>query len=181
MFYKEKVCLIGPNGSGKTTLIKEIIKQNKDFKYGTNIKLGYIPQEIKFENENLNILEESRRYFKDDETHLRSSLFKFLFVGDSIYKKIKNLSGGEKIRLKLFCMIQNKYNFLILDEPTNHIDIDTREVLENALINFDGTILFISHDRYFINKVANSIAELNNQKITKYLGNYDDYCDYKKK
>ena len=104
-----------------------------------------------------------------------------MFVGDSIYKKIKNLSGGEKIRLKLFCMIQNKYNFLILDEPTNHIDIDTREVLENALINFDGTILFISHDRYFINKVANSIAELNNQKITKYLGNYDDYCDYKKK
>ena len=179
LFYKERVCLIGENGVGKTTLIKEIINKNVEFKYGSNIKLGVIPQEVKFENEELNILEEARKYYKDDETHLRSSLFKFLFAGDSIYKKIKNLSGGEKIRLKLFCMIQNKYNFLILDEPTNHIDIDTRETLEKALLDFNGTILFISHDRYFINKIATSIAVLNNKKITKYLGNYDYYCEHK--
>ena len=181
MFYKEKVCLIGENGAGKTTLIKEIINKNINFKYGTNIKLGYIPQEIKFENDNLTVLEESRKYYKDDETHLRSALFKFLFPGDHIYKRIKSLSGGEKIRLKLFCMIQSKYNFLILDEPTNHIDIDTREILEKSLIDFNGTILFISHDRYFINKVANHIAVLNDKKVTKFIGNYDDYQEYKNK
>lgn len=181
LFYKEKVCLIGDNGVGKSTLIKEIINHNEKFKYGTKIKLGYIPQEITFEDENITVLEEARTYYKDDETHLRSSLFKFLFGGDHIYKRVKNLSGGEKIRLKLFCMIQSKYNFLILDEPTNHIDIDTREILEKALIDFNGTILFISHDRYFINKVANHIAVLSDKKITKFIGNYDDYLVYKNK
>lgn len=179
LFYKEKVCLIGENGAGKTTLIKEIVNKNTNFKYGTNIKLGYISQEIKFEDDNLTILEEARKYYKDDETHLRSALFKFLFAGDHIFKRIKSLSGGEKIRLKLFCMIQSKYNFLILDEPTNHIDIDTREILEKALIDFNGTILFVSHDRYFINKVSNHIAVLKDKKITKFLGNYDDYQEYK--
>lgn len=98
-----------------------------------------------------------------------------MFVNDNIYKKIKYLSGGEKVRLKLFCLIQDSYNFLILDEPTNHIDIDTREMLEEALMEFNGTILFVSHDRYFINKLANNILELNNCKITKYIGNYDYY------
>ena len=173
--YQEKICLIGENGSGKTTLIKEILKGNENIKLGTNIKLGYIPQEIIFDDDNLTILEESRKYFIGEETILRSALFKFLFAGDNIYKKIKSLSGGEKVRLKLFCLIQNKYNFLILDEPTNHIDIDTREILEEALIEFTGTILFISHDRYFINKVSNTIIELKNKTLTKYIGNYDDY------
>ena len=102
-------------------------------------------------------------------------MFKYLFVGENIHKKIKYLSGGEKVRLKLFCLVQNKYNFLILDEPTNHIDIDTREILEKSLIDFNGTILFISHDRYFINKVATHIIELKDKKLNKYIGNYDDY------
>ena len=181
LFYKEKACLIGENGSGKTTLIKEILKKNPSIKQGTNIKLGYIPQEIVFEDNNLNIYEEARKYFIGPEEYLRSALFKFLFTGDTIYKKIKYLSGGEKVRLKLFCLIQNKYNFLILDEPTNHIDMDTREILENALINFNGTILFISHDRYFINKVATHIIELKHKKLTKILGNYNDYLKYKNK
>ena len=177
IFYKEKVCLIGENGTGKSTLIKEILKGNNNIKIGSNIKLGYIPQEIIFEDNNLSILEEARKYFIGLEEHLRSALYKFLFVGENIHKKIKYLSGGEKVRLKLFCLIQNKYNFLILDEPTNHIDMDTREILENALIDFKGSILFISHDRYFINKVANNIAELKNKKIKKFIGTYDEYKD----
>ena len=179
LFYKEKICIIGENGSGKTTFIKEILKGNDCIKLGTNIKLGYIPQEIEFEEPNNTILEEARKYFDGSEEYLRSALFKFLFTGDSIYKRIKYLSGGEKVRLKLFCLIQNKYNFLILDEPTNHIDMDTREILENALIEFNGTILFISHDRYFINKIATHIAEFNNNQINKIIGNYDYYLSKK--
>ena len=175
LYYREKACLIGANGSGKTTLIKEILKGNPSIKLGTNIKLGYIPQEIIFEDNELTILEEARKYFIGPEEHLRSALFKFLFAKETTNKKIKYLSGGEKVRLKLFCLIQNKYNFLILDEPTNHIDMDTREILENALIDFNGTILFISHDRYFINKVATHILELKDKKITKLVGNYDYY------
>jgi len=175
IFYREKICLVGENGTGKSTLIKEILKGNDNIKLGSNIKLGYIPQEIIFENDNLSILEEARKYFIGSEEYLRSALYKFLFVGDNILKKIKYLSGGEKVRLKLFCLIQSKYNFLILDEPTNHIDMDTREILENALIDFNGSILFVSHDRYFINKVANNIVELKNKKLNKYIGNYDNY------
>lgn len=181
IFYKDKICLIGENGTGKTTFIKEILKMNNDsINLGTNIKLGYIPQEISFENDNLNVLEQARKFFIGPEEHLRAALFKFLFAGDSVYKKIKVLSGGEKIRLKLFCFIQDKYNFLILDEPTNHIDIDTREILEDALNNFNGTLLFISHDRYFINKVANTIVELKDKKLNKYIGNYDDFIKQNK-
>ena len=175
LFYKEKACIIGENGTGKSTLIKEILNGNPSIKLGSNIKLGYIPQEITFENNNISILEEARKYFIGEEQHLRAALFKYLFVGENIHKKIKYLSGGEKVRLKLFCLVQNKYNFLILDEPTNHIDIDTREILENALIDFNGTILFISHDRYFINKIATNIVELKDKKLNKYIGNYDDY------
>ena len=175
LFYKEKACIIGENGTGKSTLIKEILKGRDNIKLGSNIKLGYIPQEITFEDNNLSILEEARKYFIGEEQYLRSVLFKYLFVGENIHKKIKYLSGGEKVRLKLFCLVQNKYNFLILDEPTNHIDIDTREILEKSLIDFNGTILFISHDRYFINKVATHIIELKDKKLNKYIGNYDDY------
>ena len=175
LYYKEKVCLVGDNGTGKSTLIKEILKGNPSIKLGSNIILGFIPQEITFEDDNLSVLEEARKYFIGIEEHLRSALFKFLFVGENIYKKIKYLSGGEKVRLRLFCLTQNKYNFLILDEPTNHIDIDTREILENALINFNGTILFVSHDRYFINKIATNIVELKNKKLNKYIGGYDEY------
>ena len=179
LYYKEKACLIGANGTGKSTLIKEIIKGNPSIKNGTNIKLGYIPQEIIFENPELTIYEEARKYFIGPEEHLRSALFKFLFPKETIIKKIKYLSGGEKVRLKLFCLIQDKYNFLILDEPTNHIDIDTREILESALIDFNGSILFVSHDRYFINKVSTNIIELKNNKLTKLIGNYDYYLEKK--
>ena len=171
----EKIGVIGNNGVGKSTLIKEILKGNNSIKLGSNIKIGYIPQEIEFEDINLSVLEEARKYFIGAEQYLRSALFKYLFAGENIHKKIKYLSGGEKVRLKIFCLIQNSYNFLILDEPTNHIDIDTREMLEESLKEFTGTILFVSHDRYFINKIATSIIEIKNKNITKYIGNYDDY------
>jgi len=173
LYYKDKCCIIGENGVGKTSFIKEIIKNKKYI--GSNVKLGYISQEINFDNINLTVLEEARKFFIGSEEYLRSALYKFIFIGENVHKKIKYLSGGEKVRLKLFCLIQDNYNLLILDEPTNHIDIDTREILENALIDYDGTVLFISHDRYFINKVANSVLEIRNNKIFKYLGNYDDY------
>lgn len=173
--YQDRLCLVGDNGVGKSTLIKEILKGNNSIKLGSNIKIGYIPQEIEFEDINLSVLEEARKYFIGPEQYLRSALFKYLFAGENIHKKIKYLSGGEKVRLKIFCLIQNSYNFLILDEPTNHIDIDTREMLEESLKEFTGTILFVSHDRYFINKIATGIIEIKNKNITKYIGNYDDY------
>ncbi len=173
--YKDFACLVGANGTGKSTLIKEILRGNENIKIGSNVKIGYIAQEISFDDDSLSIIEEAKKYFVGLEENLRSALFRYLFVGDNVYKKIKYLSGGEKVRLKLFCLIQDSYNFLILDEPTNHIDIDTREILESALKEFNGTILFVSHDRYFINKLANIIFEINAKKIIKYLGNYDDY------
>ena len=141
-------------------------------KYQDNWKLVYT---LGVFNKKLNNLEEARKYFIGPEQYLRSALFKYLFAGENIHKKIKYLSGGEKVRLKIFCLIQDSYNFLILDEPTNHIDIDTREMLEESLKEFTGTILFVSHDRYFINKIATSIIEIKNKNITRYIGNYDDY------
>lgn len=174
--YQERVCIMGSNGSGKSTLIKEIIKNNNDnIKIGDSVKIGYIPQEITFENNKITILEEARKYYFEEESKVRSKLSKFLFNGDNIYKRLEKLSGGEKVRLKLFCLLEEKANLLILDEPTNHLDIETRETLEKALLEFKGTILFISHDRYFINKLATRIIYIKDKKIFNYIGNYNDY------
>src|SRR5574344_7976 len=171
VIYQEHVCLMGDNGCGKSTLIKYIMNN----KLGTNIKIGYIPQEIRFDNDNITLLEEARNNYIGSETYLRSTLAKFMFHNENIYKKLSSLSGGEKVRLKLFCLMQKEINLLILDEPTNHIDIDTKETLENALTSYNGTILFISHDRYFINKIATRIVHFENCKLVNYIGNYDDY------
>ena len=173
--FKEHICLLGPNGSGKSTLIKAILNGNPSITLGTNLNVGYIEQEIHFENESISILEEAKKYYFGEEQHLRSSLFRFMFYGDNVYKKLNKLSGGEKVRLKLFCLIQKNINLLILDEPTNHIDIATREILENALNEYNGTIIFISHDRYFINKVASKIVAIESNILKEYIGNYDDY------
>lgn len=184
--YGTRTCILGSNGSGKSTLIKYIInnynnsKSTYNIKIGTNVKIGYIEQEIKFKNEDIRVYDEARKYFNGEEYLLRSSLFKFMFYGDDIYKKLNKLSGGERVRLLLFCLIQQEINFLILDEPTNHIDVETKEVLEDALIDFKGTILFVSHDRYFINKIATSILEIKDKKIHNHIGNYDDYKNYYK-
>ncbi len=174
VYYKERVCLMGKNGAGKTTLIKNILNNTHDnIKLGTNIKMGYIPQEIRFDNEDLTIYEHMRKIFVGSESELRSKLNQFYFTADNIDKKVKNLSGGEKVRLKLLELILKNANFLILDEPTNHIDIDTREILEESLLAYDGTILFISHDRYFINKIATKIVMIENKEMITYNGNYD--------
>lgn len=172
--YKDHVCLIGKNGTGKSTLIKEILNNNDSIKLGTRINIGYVPQEIVFDSDE-RVYDIARKSFIGEESHLRSALFKFMFTKENIFKKVSKLSGGEKVRLKLFCLMQNNVNFLILDEPTNHIDITTREVLEETLNEYDGTILFVSHDRYFINKIANKIISIEDYKLVEYPGNYDDY------
>ena len=177
--YGEKVSIIGNNGCGKSTLLREIIDNNNgSIKLGSGVKIGYIPQQINFDNEET-VLEYARRYYYGEEAHLRSALNKFYFYGENVFKKTTKLSGGEKVRLKLFALIQDKCNFIILDEPTNHIDINTKETLEEALKDFKGTILFVSHDRYFINKLADKIWYINNKMITEYNGNYDYFIEHK--
>ena len=181
--YGEKVALIGKNGTGKSSLIKMIMGMDKqysgDIKLGASIKMGYIPQNIIIENTNQTILE----YFLEDnnftETQARTKLAKYGFRGENVFKKIYSLSGGEKVRLLLIKLIQKDINFLILDEPTNHIDIDTRELLEEALNEYSGTVLFVSHDRFFINKLANRILNIEDYKIKSYYGNYDDFSKTK--
>lgn len=170
IYFKDRVCLMGPNGSGKTTIIKDVINNNR---FGSNVKLGYIPQNIIFDDENMTIIELLRKVCNDEEHILRSKLFKFKFYKDNINKQLRLLSGGERVRLKLFLLLQKDINLIIMDEPTNHIDIETKEILENALLSFNGTVLFVSHDRYFINKIASKIIYIKDKKLITYVGNYD--------
>lgn len=185
--FKDRTCLMGKNGSGKSTLIKYIMglykneKEDDHVRIGSNVSIGYIPQTITFEDDNATILDAARKSYYGSETHLRASLAKFMFNGENVFKRVGTLSGGEKVRLKLFELMQKNVNLLIMDEPTNHIDITTQEVLEEALKEYPGTILFISHDRYFINEIAQKILYIEDKEITEYLGNYDDYRDTKEK
>ena len=179
--YKEKVCIMGKNGCGKSTLIKQIMNHNENIRLGSKIKIGYIEQDITFEDENLEVIELARKYFIGSEENLRSALVKFLFYSEGIHTRLNKLSGGERLRLKLFCLMQQDNNLLILDEPTNHIDINTKEILEEVLVSFEGTLIFISHDRYFINKVASRIIMVEDKKLISYIGNYNDYLDTKKR
>ena len=183
--YGEKVCLMGKNGSGKSTFVKAVLYGDNickgEIKIGSNVSIGYIPQEIRFEDENATILDTARKFYDGTETHLRALLAKFLFYGENVFKRVGKLSGGEKVRLKLFELIQKKANLLILDEPTNHIDIDTKEMLEEALSEYQGTLFFISHDRYFINKLAERVINIEDEKFQQYLGNYDYFKEQKTK
>ncbi|WP_315115984.1 ribosomal protection-like ABC-F family protein [uncultured Clostridium sp.] len=182
--YKERIALIGDNGSGKSTIVKIILGEFKpdygEIKLGSNIKIGYLPQNIIFDNEELTVLETFREDMTISEGSARGILAKFLFYGESVFKKVKGLSGGEKSRLKLCKLIQNDINLLILDEPTNHLDIDSREMLEEALMEFKGTIFFISHDRFFISKIAEMICEIEDKKIINYYGDYEYYKEKEK-
>ncbi len=181
----EKIALIGENGRGKTTLFKIImdeVKSNSGFSVlGKNVFIGYYDQEQSNLNVDKTIIDEIWDDFPELTTkEIRSSLAAFLFNGDDVFKKISSLSGGEKCRINLLKLMLSKSNFLLLDEPTNHLDIMSREALEEAILGYDGTILVISHDRYFLNKVINKIYELAENGVKEYLGNYTYYVEKKK-
>lgn len=176
----ERIAFLGSNGSGKSTLIKTIMQtQTLDYSgeviIGPSVKIGYLPQIIEFNNDSQSLLDYFKEEINQPEQKARQILAGFQFYKDDVCKKVKNLSGGEKIRVKLAILLQQKINTLIFDEPTNHIDIPTKEVLEDALTNFNGTLIFVSHDRYFINKFAQRIIQFKNCTLKSYLGNYDDY------
>lgn len=158
VFGGEKVQIKGKNGSGKSTLIKIILGMDNDFrgsiKVSPSAKIGYIPQEIKFKNESDTVLEYFLSNYGGSETEARNFLASYMFYGENVFKRLKELSGGERIRLLIAKLVIEKTNFLILDEPTNHLDISTRELLEENLKRYKGTIVFVSHDRYFANKIA---------------------------
>ena len=178
------VAIVGPNGIGKSTFIKSIVDQipfiKGEKRFGANVEVGYYDQTQSKLTPSNTVLDELWNDFKlTPEVEIRNRLGAFLFSGDDVKKSVGMLSGGEKARLLLAKLSMENNNFLILDEPTNHLDIDSKEVLENALIDFDGTLLFVSHDRYFINRVATHVLELSENGSTFYLGDYDYYVDKK--
>lgn len=178
----EHIAIIGDNGTGKTTLLKIInglVSTDKgDFRLGSNVEIGYYDQEHNVLHSDKTLFEEiSDEYPFLSNTEIRNVLAAFLFTGDDVFKYVKSISGGERGRVSLAKLMLSNANFLILDEPTNHLDIMSKEILENALNKYTGTILYVSHDRYFINKTASRILELRNQQFTNYIGNYDYYLE----
>lgn len=185
VLYKgQKLGIIGENGTGKSTLIKTIMglipKISGKYTFGYNIEKEYFDQQIEFLNEDNTIYEEYRQTYPDLEPlEIRKNLGTFMFTGEDVFKKIKVLSGGEKVRLELCKILKRNPNLLILDEPTNHLDIIGKENLEDLLINYKGSIIFVSHDRYFINKIADSLLIFENNKVTYFNGNYQEYLKQK--
>ena len=180
----DHVAIIGDNGTGKTTILKIInnivTADSGEIKLGTNVCIGYYDQEHHVLHDDKTIFEEISDDFPTlTNTEIRNMLAAFLFTGDDVFKPIHNLSGGEKGRVSLAKLMLSEANLLILDEPTNHLDITSKEILENALNNYTGTLLYVSHDRYFINRTADRILELNSEGLTEYLGNYDYYLEKK--
>jgi ATPase subunit of ABC transporter with duplicated ATPase domains len=176
---RESVALLGANGCGKSTLIKILLglsEADAGTAYlGSSIKLGYLPQNIVFEDESKTILECFREDVVITDGKAREYLARYMFFGEQVFKKVGTLSGGERSRLKLAMLMYSEVNFLILDEPTNHLDIDSREELEDFLKEFKGTLLFVSHDRYFINNIASRVVELSEGSLISYGGNYEYY------
>jgi ATP-binding cassette, subfamily F, member 3 len=180
----DSTALVGPNGVGKSTLLKTIVEKlpsiSGNIHYGSNVSIGYYDQEQAELSSNKKVLNELwDEYPLKSEKEIRTVLGNFLFSGDDVSKIVSTLSGGEKARLALAKLMLQNSNFLILDEPTNHLDLDSKEVLENALIDYPGTILFVSHDRYFINRIATKVLELDRGGATEYLGDYDYYVEKK--
>ncbi|MCC9921537.1 ABC-F family ATP-binding cassette domain-containing protein, partial [Streptococcus agalactiae] len=180
----DAIAIVGPNGIGKSTLIKSLVGQipfiKGEAKLGANVETGYYDQSQSNLTKTNTVLDELWDAFSTTpEVEIRNRLGAFLFSGDDVKKSVSMLSGGERARLLLAKLSMENNNFLILDEPTNHLDIDSKEVLENALIEFDGTLLFVSHDRYFINRVATKVLEISDKGSTLYLGDYDYYLTKK--
>ena len=180
----ERVAIIGDNGTGKTTILKIINKLiNADagsIKLGTNVEIGYYDQEHQVLHMDKTLFEEIQDTYPDmNNTAVRNTLAAFLFTDDDVFKQIKNLSGGERGRVSLAKLMLSDANLLILDEPTNHLDIDSKQILENALNQFEGTVIYVSHDRYFINTTATRILDLTKKQIVNYVGNYDYYLEKK--
>ena len=181
----DRIGIIGENGSGKTTLLKILLGQEMPddgiIEISSTAKIGYLTQDTSFEDEEKTILETFIQSFDSmNQGEARNKLASMLFTSDDVYKKIKVLSGGEKIRLKLCILMNQNLNLLVLDEPTNHLDLNSREVLEDNLMNYSGTLLFVSHDRYFLEKMTNKIWNLENKQMEVFSGNYDEYIDRKK-
>ncbi len=181
----EHVAIIGDNGTGKTTMLKILMGMEQpdscgSIKFGTNVFVAYYDQEHQVLHPEKTLFEEIQDTYPDmNNTQVRNVLAAFLFTDDDVFKQIKNLSGGERGRVSLARLMLSDANFLLLDEPTNHLDIDSKEILENAINNFEGTILYVSHDRYFINTTATRILNLTQQRIVSYTGNYDYYLEKK--
>ena len=180
----DRVALIGPNGVGKSTLIKLITGDEPAdtgvIRYGSNVDVGYYDQHQSALHPEKTVLDEVwDRFPRMEQSDVRGALGMFLFTGDDVFQPIKTLSGGEKGRVALTALMLRKDNLLLLDEPTNHLDMDSREVLEDALSDFGGTIITVSHDRYFINRIANRILEMRPEGVVEYMGNYDDYIEKK--
>jgi ATP-binding cassette subfamily F protein 3 len=180
----DSVALVGPNGIGKSTLLKTLVGKLKplegEFSFGANVSISYYDQQQADLTSNKTVLAELwDEYPQKNEKEIRTILGNFLFSGDDVLKPVSTLSGGEKARLALSKMMLQRSNVLILDEPTNHLDLDSKEILENALIDYPGTILFVSHDRYFINRLATKVYELSTDCATEYLGDYDYYMEKK--
>ena len=184
VYREDKTFLLGPNGCGKSTFLKiinkEVMPDNGIFKLGTNVKIGYFDQNIDKLHSEKTVLDEVWDMYRFmTETEIRSALAMFLFRGEDVFKKVSLLSGGERAKISLLKIMLSKSNFLILDEPTNHLDIISREVLENALTDFNGTLLVVSHDRYFINKLATKVVHLTHNGAVNIDGNYDTYIDFR--
>lgn len=180
----ERIAIIGDNGTGKTTILKLIMNkiplQKGEIQIGANVTIGYYDQEQQSLDDELTLFEELQSTYPDlNDTKVRNILAAFLFTGEDALKNIKNLSGGERGRVSLAKLMLSGANFLILDEPTNHLDMESKEILEKALLQYEGTLLYISHDRYFVNKTADKILELSDGKLNLYYGNYDYYIEKK--
>ncbi|MCM3655284.1 ABC-F family ATP-binding cassette domain-containing protein [Metabacillus litoralis] len=180
----DSIALVGPNGIGKSTLLKSIVQKldslTGTFSLGSHVQIGYYDQQQADLTSNKRVLDELwDDYPEKTEKEIRTVLGNFLFSGDDVLKPVSALSGGEKARIALSKLMLQNANFLILDEPTNHLDLDSKEILENALIDYPGTILFVSHDRYFINRITTKVFELSSRKLNEYLGDYDYYLEKK--